>query len=145
MREQAAVAHQRHEMRRDRLAGERFARGEVVDAAARGVEANRVAGADANPYLVAATVLAGMAKGLDGYIDPGPETTGNGYEAAASARAGMPADWRSAIEAARASDFLKSALGADMHRTFTAIKEAEYLRVARTVADLDYHLYLHEV
>ena len=32
-----------------------------------------------------------------------------------------------------------------MHRTFTAIKQAEYLRVARTVSELDYHLYLHEV
>ena len=25
------------------------------------------------------------------------------------------------------------------------IKESEYLRVARTVSELDYHLYLHEV
>ncbi len=33
----------------------------------------------------------------------------------------------------------------DLHRTFTAIKYAEYLRVARTVSELDYHLYLHEV
>ena len=57
----------------------------------------------------------------------------------------MPADWRSAIEAAKASDFLKAALGADLHKTFTAIKQAEYLRVARTVSELDYHLYLHEV
>ncbi len=40
---------------------------------------------------------------------------------------------------------LKSALGPDLHRTFVAIKQAEYLRVARTVSELDYHLYLHEV
>ena len=57
----------------------------------------------------------------------------------------MPADWRSAIEAAKASAFLKDALGEDLHRTFTAIKQAEYMRVARTVSELDYHLYLHEV
>ncbi len=56
-----------------------------------------------------------------------------------------PADWRSAIEAAKGSAFLKSALGEDLHRTFTAIKQAEYMRVARTVNELDYHLYLHEV
>ena len=59
--------------------------------------------------------------------------------------ASMPPDWRTAIEAAKASGFLKHALGEDMHRTFTAIKHAEYLRVARTVGELDYHLYLHEV
>ena len=78
-------------------------------------------------------------------LDPGPETTGNGYEARQSTRTTMPADWRAAIEAARASAFLKAALGEDLHRTFMAIKQAEYLRVARTVSELDYHLYLHEV
>ncbi len=46
---------------------------------------------------------------------------------------------------ARESAFLKEALGPDMHRVFTAVKTAEYLRVARTVTELDFHLYLHEV
>lgn len=105
---------------------------------------HRPAGTDANPYLVATIVLAGIAKGLDEKLDPGPETVGNGYETAPKL-ADAPADWRSAIEAAKASAFLKQALGEDMHRTFTAIKQAEYLRVARTVSEFDYHLYLHEV
>jgi glutamine synthetase len=113
------------------------------DAKNRRIE-HRPSGVDANPYLVAATVLAGIVKGLDEGLDPGPETTGNGYEAAVT-RTTMPVDWRAAIEAARASDFLKEALGPDLHRTFVAIKQAEYLRVARTVSELDYHLYLHEV
>ncbi|TGS69459.1 glutamine synthetase [Mesorhizobium sp. M3A.F.Ca.ET.201.01.1.1] len=113
------------------------------DAKNRRIE-HRPSGVDANPYLVAATVLAGIVKGLDERLDPGPETTGNGYEQA-SERSTMPVDWRAAIEAARTSDFLKSALGPDLHRTFVAIKQAEYLRVARTVSELDYHLYLHEV
>src|SRR5690606_36912435 len=47
--------------------------------AARRIE-HRPSGVDANPYLVAATVLAGIRKGLAERIDPGPETTGNGYE-----------------------------------------------------------------
>jgi len=113
------------------------------DARNRRIE-HRPSGVDANPYLIAATVLAGIVKGLDEGLDPGPETTGNGYEQAPETST-MPADWRAAIEAARASDFLKSALGPDLHRTFVAIKQAEYLRVARTVSELDYHLYLHEV
>ncbi|HEV7417541.1 MAG TPA: glutamine synthetase family protein [Tianweitania sediminis] len=112
------------------------------DMKARRIE-HRPSGVDANPYLVAATVLAGVAKGLDEKLDPGPETTGNGYQSDAPST--MPPDWRSAIKAAKASSFLKGALGEDMHRTFTAIKQAEYLRVARTVSELDYHLYLHEV
>jgi glutamine synthetase len=105
---------------------------------------HRPSGVDANPYLVATTVLAGIRHGLANQLDPGPETKGNGY-ASAETKSNLPTDWRSAIEAAKASAFLKKALGADMHRTFTAIKEAEYFRVARTISDVDYHLYLHEV
>ena len=115
------------------------------DAKNRRIE-HRPSGVDANPYLVAATVLAGIAKGLDEKLDPGPETTGNGYENAELRPVARcrPTGAR-AIEAAKASAFLKQALGPDLHRTFTAIKQAEYLRVARTVSELDYHLYLHEV
>ena len=113
------------------------------DIRARRIE-HRPAGVDANAYLVAATVLAGIRHGMTHRIDPGPETTGNGYEGAADAPP-IPVDWRSAIEAAQGSAFLKDALGTDMHRTFTAIKAAEYARVARTVSEVDYDLYLHTV
>ena len=113
------------------------------DIRARRIE-HRPAGVDANPYLVAATVLAGIRHGLEHRVDPGPETTGNGYEGGADAPP-IPADWRQAIESAKGSAFLKSALGEDMHRTFTAIKAAEYARVMRTVSEVDYDLYLHTV
>ena len=53
------------------------------DARNRRIE-HRPSGVDANPYLIAATVLAGIAKGLDEQLDPGPETTGNGYESGPS-------------------------------------------------------------
>ncbi|MCV0393980.1 MAG: glutamine synthetase family protein [Rhizobiaceae bacterium] len=114
------------------------------DATNRRIE-HRPAGVDANPYLVAATVLAGIAAGMEGEIDPGPATTGNGYEATGDKSNAMPPDWRSAIERATNSVFLKDALGKDMHRVFCAIKQAEYLRVARTISHLDYELYLHSV
>jgi glutamine synthetase len=104
---------------------------------------HRPSGVDANPYLVAATVLAGIRHGMEQRLDPGLETTGNGY---AEVRDDViPRDWGSAIRAATASAFLRDALGEDMHRTFCAIKAAEHLRVARTIPDVDYHLYLHEV
>lgn len=104
---------------------------------------HRPAGVDANPYLVGATVLAGIAKGLRERIDPGPETVGNAYEGADDLP--IPTDWHEAIRAAQRSAFLKEALGEEMHRTFTAVKAAEYARVARTIADVDYDLYLHTV
>ncbi|MCV2867764.1 glutamine synthetase family protein [Defluviimonas sp. WL0002] len=104
---------------------------------------HRPSGVDANPYLVATTVLAAIRHGLRNRIDPGPETTGNGY--ADDDGGAMPRDWRSAIEAAKKSAFLKDALGVEMHRTFTAVKAAEYARVSRTVSELDFDLYLHTV
>lgn len=104
---------------------------------------HRPSGVDASPYLVGATILAGIRRGLAQRIDPGPETTGNGYEGTDDLP--MPRDWREAIDRATASEFLKEALGADMHRTFTAIKAAEHARVARWIADVDYALYLHNV
>ena len=87
-------------------------------------------------------MLAGIRFGLEHKIDPGPETTGNGY---ATDGPPMPTDWHQAIDAARGSCFLKDALGEDMHRTFTAVKAAEYARVARTVSEVDFDLYLHTV
>ena len=113
------------------------------DVAARRIE-HRPSGVDANPYLVAAVVLAGIRHGLARRIDPGPETTGNGYEDEGTGPA-IPRDWKSAIEAAQGSAFLKDALGEEMHRTFTAVKAAEYARVARTISEVDYDLYLHTV
>ncbi|MBK8440248.1 MAG: glutamine synthetase [Rhodobacter sp.] len=112
------------------------------DVKARRIE-HRPAGVDSNPYLVAATVLAGIRHGMADRIDPGPETTGNGYEDGGNGA--IPTDWRSAIEAAKRSAFLKQALGEDMHRTFTAIKAAEHARVMRTVSEVDFDLYLHTV
>jgi glutamine synthetase len=88
-------------------------------------------------------VLAGIRHGLAHKIDPGPETTGNGYEDEGTAA--IPTDWKSAIEAAKRSDFLKAALGEDLHRTFTAIKAAEHARVMRTVSEVDFDLYLYTV
>jgi len=111
--------------------------------AARRIE-HRPAGVDANPYLVASAVLAGVRHGMVQAIDPGPETVGNGYVDGADAPA-FPVDWRGAIEAASQSEFLKGALGEDLHRTFTAVKAAEYRRVQRTVSEVDFDLYLHTV
>ena len=95
---------------------------------------------DANPYLVAAAVLAGLRKGLAEGIDPGPQTVGNGY-ANPSKNDLMPRDWASAIAAASGSQFLKEAFGEEMHRTFTAVKAAELARVARTISNVDFDLF----
>ncbi|MCT7664432.1 glutamine synthetase family protein [Shinella kummerowiae] len=97
----------------------------------------RAAGIDSNPYLVGATVLAGMRKGIQEKADPGPETTTYTENAGDE----LPPDWRSAIETATRSAFLKEALGERLHHVFLALKRAEYRRFANEVTALERTLY----
>lgn len=106
---------------------------------------HRPAGVDANPYLVGAAVLAGMRLGMREQIDPGPPANYQGFTQVTPFADRMPADWRSALARAADSDFLQQALGPELHQAFIAVKRAEYARVAATVPDIDYHLYLHQV
>jgi glutamine synthetase len=99
----------------------------------------RVCGADANPYVALATVLAGMLEGIERGIDPGPPITGNGYE---QIEPSLPTTWHAALAAARASHFLPDRLGADFVAHYLAIKEAECARFFAEIPDLDYALYL---
>jgi glutamine synthetase len=110
--------------------------------ASRHVE-HRVSGADANPYLVAATVLAGVHEGIVGKLDPGPPVTGNGYESGIAAT--LPRDWRSAIAAAESSAFLREALGETFLRSFIAIKSQEWDKFNALVPTIDYDWYLDSV
>jgi len=109
--------------------------------ASRHVE-HRIAGADANLYLAVAAVLAGVEKGIDERIDPGPPVEGNGY-AIARPRV-FPATWHEAIERAGASEFLHAALGADFLRVFLAVKRQECERFMAEVTPLDYAWYLRD-
>jgi glutamine synthetase len=107
--------------------------------ASRHVE-HRVAGADANPYLVAALVLSGMHRGIEAAIDPGPPVVGNGYEQAP--RGDLPTDWRAALERAAQSEFLAWALGPEFLRIFLALKQRECEKFSALVSDRDYEWYL---
>lgn len=113
---------------------------------------HRIAGADANPYVAAATVLAGVERGIALGLDPGPPVTGNGYAAAAAeAASGAPLDlalvlprtWQEAIDRAAGSTFLAEALGPDFLRIFLAIKRQECARFSAEVTELDRSWYLH--
>jgi glutamine synthetase len=107
--------------------------------ASRHVE-HRVAGADANPYLVAAVVLAGMLRGIEQELDPGPPVEGNGYEQALVGA--LPTHWPAAIERAAASEFLADALGAGFLEVFLAVKRRECEKFGALVTDRDYEWYL---
>jgi glutamine synthetase len=101
---------------------------------------HRVAGADANPYLVAALVLGGMLHGIEQRLDPGPPVSGNGY--AQAANGDLPTQWHAALERASASDFVRDTLGADFLEVFLAIKRQESEKFGALVSDRDYEWYL---
>ena len=71
---------------------------------------HRVAGADANPYLVAATVLAGMLHGIERKLAPPAPLTGNAYTQRLTAPR-LPADWPTALTRFGASPFLDEYFG----------------------------------
>jgi len=97
----------------------------------------RAAGIDANPYLVGATVLAAMQRGIAAKAHPGPQTT-----AYAEGRDDqLPPDWRNAIQTAASSVFLKEALGERMHFVLLALKRAEYRRFATEITALERAIY----
>lgn len=100
---------------------------------------HRVAGADANPYLALALVLAAIRLGLDRKLEPGAPVVGDGY---AQIAASLPLSWAAALDTAAASAFFSQALGAERAAHFLQIKRAEQERYSALVPDLDYAWYL---
>jgi glutamine synthetase len=101
---------------------------------------HRIAGADANLYVAAAAVLAGVEFGIRARLDPGAPVTGNGY--ASAVRRELPETWQEAIERAAASGFLRDALGGGFLDIYLAIKRQECARFSASVTELDYAWYL---
>lgn len=103
---------------------------------------HRVAGADANPYLLLTAILGGMLKGLDQSLDPG-QPTEPGKAAASSRR--LTHDFLTAVEEFAASDFIRDAFGARYQKLYANTKRKEALAHLRTVSDFDYRTYLPRI
>ena len=108
--------------------------------ASRHVE-HRIGGADANPYLAMAAMLAGMCYGIEHKLDPGAPVVGNGYEAVTTAPP-MPTNWFAALERFSGSEVMKDLLGARFVEMFSIVKQTEMERFFGAVPDLDYAWYL---
>jgi glutamine synthetase len=107
------------------------------ECAARRIE-HRIAGADANPYLALAAILAGILCGIDMQEDPDPPTTaGPGKPESV-----LPATWEAALEAFETSAFIRENLGVDFQRALAAIKRVEQDEFAGAVSALEYDSYL---
>ncbi|WP_447589884.1 glutamine synthetase family protein [Aquipseudomonas campi] len=100
---------------------------------------HRICGADANPYLAAAAILAGIHRGIRERIDPGEPTAGNGY---AQAKTLLPTDWLTSLQALEKSSWARDALGQEFLQVYLAIKRAEYRQFMGEVGEQDWRWYL---
>jgi len=105
--------------------------------AARRIE-HRIAGADANPYLSLAVILAGILHGIDNRMEAAPPTT----EGPESVKAGLPSNWDAALVAFEESAFIGQYLGTLFQRALTEIKRVEQAEFTAAVTSLEYDSYL---
>lgn len=102
---------------------------------------HRIAGADANPYLVTAAVLAGMLHGLQNGFDPGPPIIGNAYEQTES----RTLFWRDTIADFMQSEFIADTFGREFRHIYGQQKQKELRSFYREVTTLEYAWYLRQV
>jgi glutamine synthetase len=107
-------------------------------AKARRIE-HRIAGADANPYLAVAAILAGMLHGIERKLDPGaPATT----DVSARIEPKMPFLWHEAIAKMRKAKILPEYLGAEYLALYADAKEAELMKFGKAISPQEYEWYL---
>jgi glutamine synthetase len=102
---------------------------------------HRIAGADANPYLVTAAVLAGMLEGLENGGDPGPAIVGNAYEQTEM----RELFWRDTLRDFMDSDFVAATFGEKFRHVFGQQKLKELRSFQREVTTLEIDWYLRLV
>ena len=103
---------------------------------------HRVAGADANPYLVLAAVLAGIHHGLTHELEPSAPIEGNAY---AQVGPSLPLSWDRALEAFAGASVLNGYLGDAFCRLYRVCRAAERDRFADVVTPTEYAWYLNTV
>ncbi|MDO8697569.1 MAG: gamma-glutamylputrescine synthetase [Pseudomonadales bacterium RIFCSPLOWO2_12_59_9] len=103
---------------------------------------HRVAGADANPYLVMASVLAGIHHGLTNQIEPGAPLEGNAYE---QTEASLPNNLRDALRELDDNEVMGRYIDPKYIDVFVACKESELAEFEYSISDLEYNWYLHTV
>jgi glutamine synthetase len=95
----------------------------------------RIPGADANPYLAFAALLAAGLDGIDNGTDPGPELKGNAYEAGEAEP--FPSTLREAVDLWEGSDFAKQTFGESVHKHYLNYGRTEQRLFDEVVTDYE--------
>jgi glutamine synthetase len=103
---------------------------------------HRVAGADANPYLVLAGILAGALTGIERQMAPPEPVVGDAYEMNLRS---LPPDWASAIAAFASGAIVEATFPIMLRDMLVACKRQEQQFFAQQVTDFEYETYLDAV
>lgn len=103
---------------------------------------HRVAGADTNPYLLMATLLAGIDYGICHQVKPYNYVIGNGYE---QYDPSLPDNWKEALAALEQGKILPDYLGKEYCKMYIACKTEEMEAFQRHISGLEYEWYLSSV
>ena len=95
----------------------------------------RIPGADVNPYLGYAALLAAGLDGIENEIDPGPELKGNAYEGGAAEA--FPASLREAVALWEQSEVAKSAFGEMVWKHYLNYGQTEQRQFDQVVTDYE--------
>jgi len=104
---------------------------------------HRVAGADANPYLVMAAIMAGLHHGLTRQCDPGKMIEAG--QKLPNETASLPTRWEPALQCFEHSEVMPQYLGEEYHRIYSRVKTDECNDYYASVNPLDYEYYLRAV
>jgi glutamine synthetase len=99
----------------------------------------RVPGADANPYLVLAAVLAAIRHGMEEGLQPGPEARGN---ACATPDPDLPLDWAAAVARLAGSALFADVLGERYLELYCEAKRLEARKFFDHISAREYQWYL---
>ena len=105
--------------------------------AARRVE-HRVAGADANPYLVLAAVLGAALEGIENADRAAGADDGRRSEA-------LPIDWKQAIDAFERSEAMARVFAPILRETFVGMKKQELQVFSQQISPFEHETYLETV
>ena len=103
---------------------------------------HRVSGADANPYLVTAALLAGLHYGISERIQPGPMVKAREE---IEEQVNLPVRWPLALDAFDAGTVLPDYLGTRFCEVFAACRREEEERFHSEITNRDYEWYLRGV
>lgn len=103
---------------------------------------HRPGGADGNPYLVMAAILAGIHHGITNRLDPGPMVQpGEIIEEKIT----LPLRWEAALDAFERGKVLPQYLGKHYHELFASCRREECDRFHAQITDRDYEWYLRAI